>query len=244
MDAELKQAFSEHIAELRKTLIVCVVTLVIAFVVIFGYFNDAVMDLLLKSLHDLQLDVVYTMLGEVWATKMKVCFVAAFVVSFPLIAFFLWRFLSPALYPKEKKVFGLCFFAGLILFLVGTAFAYFVVLPITIRFFIAFGEGTAEAMLTVGKYVSFLFSFVIPFGLIFLMPMVVYLLAKIGVLSGDILVMTRKYVLVFLLVIAAVLTPPDVISQLMLFVPMMVLWEISIVVAKHTSSMRETEEDE
>ncbi len=241
MDAELKQALSEHIAELRKTLICCIVALVIAFAVVFGCFSDLLMDILLKSLHDLQLDVIYTMIGEVWATKMKVCFVAAFIVSFPLNAFFLWRFLAPALYPNEKKVFGLSFFAALILFLLGTAFAYFVVLPFTIRFFIAFGEGTADAMLTVSKYVSFLFSFVIPFGLIFLMPMVVYLLTKVGLLSAGVLVKTRKYVLILLLVIAAVLTPPDVISQLMLFVPMMILWEISIFVAKHTTPLREKE---
>ena len=242
MDAELKQAFSEHIAELRKMLICCVVTLVIAFAVVFCCFSDALMDILLKSLHDLELDVIYTMIGEVWGTKMKVCFVAAFIVSFPLNAFFVWRFLAPALYPHEKKVFGLCFFVSLILFLLGAAFAYFVVLPLTIRFFIAFGEGTAEAMLTVSKYVSFLFSFVIPFGLIFLMPMAVYLLTKLGLLSAGVLVKTRKYILILLLVIAAVLTPPDIVSQLMLFVPMMVLWEIGIFVAKRTAPLREKEE--
>ena len=126
--------------------------------------------------------------------------------------------------------------------MLGAAFAYFVVLPLTIRFFIAFGEGTAEAMLTVSKYVSFLFSFVIPFGLIFLMPMAVYLLTKVGLLSPGILVKTRKYVLILLLVIAAVLTPPDIVSQLMLFVPMMILWEIGIFVAKRTAPLREKEE--
>lgn len=240
----MKQAFFEHIAELRKTLIYCILTLVVAFVLVFAFFDDSLMDILLKSLRDLQLDVIYTMIGEVWVTKMKVSFMAAFIVAFPLMSFFLWRFLSPALYPKEKKIFGLCFFVALILFLLGIAFAYFVVLPVTVGFFITFGEGTAEAMLTVGKYVSFLFSFVIPFGLIFLMPLVVYLLRKMGFLSVGVLVKIRKYVWILLLVIAAILTPPDVISQLMLFFPMMILWEISIFVAKRTTSLRDGSENE
>lgn len=238
MDAELKQAFFEHIAELRKTLLCCVVVLLLAFVLVFGFFQETLMDILLKSLRDMGLDVVYTMIGEVWVTKMKVSFVAAFVVSFPVMSFFLWRFLAPALYPHEKKTFGLSFLISLLLFLLGVSFAYFVVLPFTVNFFVAFGEGTADAMLTVSKFVSFLFSFVIPFGLIFLMPVAVYLLTKIGLLKAEVLKKTRKYVMLLLLILAAILTPPDVISQLMLFFPMIILWEIGIVVAKHTKPIR------
>jgi len=216
-----------------------VITLLIAFVAVFCLFNDTLMDILLKSLRDLGLDVIYTMIGEVWATKMKVSFVAAFVVSFPFLSFFAWRFLAPALYPLEKKIFRVCFLFSLCLFLLGVAFAYFVVLPFTIQFFIAFGEGTADAMLTVSKYVSFMFSFVIPFGLIFLMPLVIYALVKLGLIEAKTLVKVRKYIMLLLLILAAILTPPDVISQLMLFFPMMLLWEISIVVAKRTRSVRE-----
>ena len=237
----MKQAFLEHVAELRKTLICCVVTLLVAFVAVFGLLQDVLMDFLLQSLNNLGLDVVYTMIGEVWVTKMKVCFVAAFVVAFPLMAFFLWRFLAPALYPREGEAFGVGFFVSLLLFALGVAFAWFVVVPFTVQFFAAFGEGTADAMLTVSKYVSFLFSFVIPFGLIFLMPVAVYLLTKAGILKARILTKTRKYVMLILLIIAAVLTPPDVISQLLLFFPMMILWEIGILVAKHTKPIRKEE---
>ena len=241
MDVELKQAFSEHLAELRKTLICCVVALLLGFVLVFGFFQETLMDILLKSLRDLGLDVVYTMIGEVWVTKMKVSFVAAFVAVFPVLAFFVWRFLAPALYPHEKKAFGLSFFMSICLFLLGVSFAYFIVLPFTVNFFVSFGENTADAMLTVSKYVSFLFSFVIPFGLIFLMPIAVYLLTKIGVLKAVVLKKTRKYVMILLLILAAILTPPDVSSQLMLFFPMMILWEISIMVAKHTKPIKKEE---
>ncbi|MBQ1251985.1 MAG: twin-arginine translocase subunit TatC [Firmicutes bacterium] len=242
MDPELKQSFFEHISELRKTLIWCVITLLIAFVAVFCLLNDVLMDILLKSLRDLGLDVIYTMIGEVWVTKMKVSFIGAFIVSFPLLSFYVWRFLAPALYPHEKKIFRGCYFISIVLFLLGVAFAYFVVLPFTVRFFISFGEGTADAMLTVSKYISFLFSFVIPFGLIFLMPLVVYALVKLGLLSPAVLVKTRKYVMLLLLILAAVLTPPDVISQLMLFFPMMLLWEIGIFVSKRTKPLRYHEE--
>lgn len=241
MDAQLKQSFWEHMAELRKTLIACVVTLVLAFILVFCFLQDALMSLLLESLRNLGLDVVYTMIGEVWVTKMKVCFVAAFVLAFPGMSFFLWRFLAPALYPNEKKTFGISFFLSLVLFLLGVSFAWFMVVPLTVQFFIAFGDGTADAMLTVSKYISFLFSFVIPFGVIFLMPVVVYLLTKAGLLKVTLLTRTRKYVMLILLIIAAVLTPPDVISQLMLFFPMMFLWEISIFVAKHTKVHKRNE---
>ena len=241
MDPELKQSFWEHISELRKTLIWSVVTLLIAFVAVFGLFNDTLMDILLKSLRDLGLDVIYTMIGEVWTTKMKVSFIGAFIVSFPFLSFYVWRFLAPALYPHEKKIFRSCFFISILLFLLGVAFAYFVVLPFTVRFFISFGEGTADAMLTVSKYIEFLFSFVIPFGLIFLMPLCVYALVKLGLISATVLVKVRKYVMLLLLILAAILTPPDVISQLMLFFPMMLLWEISIFVSKHAKPIRQTE---
>lgn len=241
MDASLKQSFFEHMAELRRALLASAVALIVAFVLVFCFFQDALMALLLDSLHDLGLDVVYTMIGEVWVTKMKVCFLASFVLAFPFMSFFLWRFLAPAFYPREKKMIGISFFLSIILFLLGVSFAWFAVVPLTVQFFIAFGEGTADAMLTVSRYISFLFSFVIPFGVIFLMPVIVYLLTKAGILKAALLTKTRKYVMLVLLIIAAVLTPPDVISQLMLFFPMMLLWEISIFVAKHTKAYKKDE---
>ena len=238
LDSEVKQAFFEHIAELRKTLILCIVTILAFFILIFCVFQDFLMDVFLSGVRSIGLEVVYTTVGEVWTTKMKVAFMAALVVSFPFTAFLLWRLLAPALYPGEKKIFSLCFFAAVFLFALGVAFAYFVVLPFTLRFFVAFGEGTATAMLTVSKYVSFLIGFIVPFGLIFLMPLCVYLLTKLGILTPDVLVRTRRYVLILLLIVAAILTPPDVVSQLMLFFPMMGLWEVGILISKRTSRRR------
>ncbi|MGI5875185.1 MAG: twin-arginine translocase subunit TatC [Bacillota bacterium] len=243
MDTELKQALSEHIAELRKTLILSVVTLLAFFVLIFLLFDDPLVDFFLKDIRNLGLSVVYTTIAEVWTTKIKVAFIAAFVAAFPFISFYFWRFLAPALYRHERRIIGACFFASLFLFILGVAFAYFVVLPFTLRFFVTFGMDTADAMLTISRYVSFLMAFIVPFGLVFQMPMAVYLLTKLGLIGPALLVKTRKYVIVLLLILAAVLTPPDVVSQLLLFFPMMILWEISVAVAKRTTPLREKTEE-
>lgn len=238
MDADFKQALSEHIRELRKTLLWSVLTLLILFVALFSLCADEIMDFLLKDINGLTAGVVYTAVAEVWTTKLKVVLMAAFVCAFPFITFYFWRFLAPALYPHEKKIIALTFLAAVLLFVLGVLFAFFVVVPFTLKFFIAFGEGTADAMLTVSKYVSFLLGFTVPFGFVFLLPVAVYLLTKLGLFNAAILVKTRKYVLVLLLIAAAILTPPDVVSQLALFFPMMVLWEVGIVIAKHTKPLR------
>ena len=234
-----KQAFMEHMTELRKALTYSVVTLVICFVLVFVLLCEPLMDFVLQPIHSLGIELVYTTLAEVWVTKMKVSFIAAFVVSFPLITFFIWRFLRPALYPNERKMIGGVFFASLILFLIGITFAFIAVLALTINFFVTSGTGTALPMLTISKYVSFLTSFLIPFGLVFLLPLAVYVLTKLGVLSPETLVKSRKYVIVILAVLAAIITPPDIISQLLILIPMLILWEASILLAKRVKVSQE-----
>ena len=239
MDAELKQSFLGHIRELRTTLIWCFATVMVIFLIIFSFFNDVLLDFLLHNVRNLEVSVVYTTITEALATKMKVSFIAAFIASFPFLAFFFWRFLAPALYRHERRIFATCFFVSLFLFAAGVVFAYYVVLPFSLSFFVSFGTGTATAMLTVSKYVSFLMGFVVPFGLVFLTPLIVYALTKLGLITPGLLIKTRKYMLVVLLIIAAILTPPDVVSQLLLFFPMMILWEAGIIVAKRTKPLRD-----
>ncbi|HIZ76182.1 MAG TPA: twin-arginine translocase subunit TatC [Firmicutes bacterium] len=236
---DTKKAFLEHLSELRKVLIYCVISLLACFIIIFVLFCDELMDFVLAPIRQFGIDVVYTTLGEVWLTEMKVCFIAGFIAAFPAISFFFWRFLRPALYQNERKAFALIYFLSLLLFILGVCFAYFVVLALTINFFVTTGEGTAVPMLTISKYVEFLTSFIIPFGLVFLLPMVVLALTKVGVLQVSTLVKSRKYVIVILAILAAILTPPDVVSQLLLLIPMVILWEISILIAKRVERKKE-----
>lgn len=236
---DTKKAFLEHLSELRKTLTYCVVALLVCFLVVFILFCDELMDFALGPIHNLGIEVVYTSLAEVWLTEMKVSFIAGFIVAFPFISFFLWRFLRPALYKNERRTFALLYFTSLFLFLLGVCFAYFAVLALTINFFVTAGSGTALPMLTISKYVEFLTSFLIPFGIVFLLPVVVFVLAKAGILTGATLAKTRKYVIVILAVLAAIITPPDVVSQILLLIPMVILWEISIFIAKRVTVKRE-----
>lgn len=240
--ADTKQALIEHLNELRKTLIYCVISLVICFVLVFALFCDPLMDILLAPIRQLGVELVYTTLTEVWTVKIKVSFIAGFVLSFPVISFFFWRFLRPALYANEKKMFAVVYFTSLFLFIVGVCFAFIAVLGLSINFFISFGSGTAEPMLSISKVVSYMMSFIIPFGLVFLLPLIVYVLTKIGVMSPAVLVKSRKYVIVILAVLAAVLTPPDIVSQLLLLFPMLLLWEISVIIAKRVKKNKDRRE--
>lgn len=230
--ADTKQALIEHLNELRKTLVYCVIVLAVSFVLVFAFFCDPLMDILLAPIRKIGVELVYTTLTEVWVVKMKVSFIAGFVLSFPVISFFFWRFLRPALYANEKRMFAAVYFSSLLLFILGVCFAFIAVLGLSINFFISFGSGTAEPMLSISKVVSYMMSFIIPFGLVFLLPLAVYILTKIGILSPAILVKSRKYVIVILAILAAILTPPDIISQLLLLFPMLLLWEISVLIAK------------
>ncbi len=240
--ADTKQALIEHLNELRKTLMYCVIVLAVSFVLVFALFCDPLMEILLAPIRKLGVELVYTTLTEVWVVKMKVSFIAGFVLSFPVISFFFWRFLRPALYASEKRMFAVMYFSSLFLFILGVCFAFVAVLGLSINFFISFGSGTAEPMLSISKVVSYMMSFIIPFGLVFLLPLVVYILTKIGVLSPALLVKSRKYVIVILSVLAAILTPPDIISQILLLIPMLLLWEISVFIAKRVKVNKDRRE--
>lgn len=237
-EIDTKQAFIEHLSDLRKVLTYCAISLLISFILIFVIFCDELMDLVLGPIHNLGIEVVYTGLAEVWLTKMKVAFIAGFIIDFPVISFFFWRFLRPALYANERKTFALIYFSSLILFLLGVCFAYFAVLALTINFFVTSGTGTALPMLSISKYVGFLVSFLIPFGLMFLLPLVVLALTKIGIVNGKMLAKSRKYVIVILAILSAVITPPDIVSQLLLLIPMVILWEISVFIAKRVTAKK------
>ncbi|MEG1867450.1 MAG: twin-arginine translocase subunit TatC [Clostridiales bacterium] len=238
---DTKQAFIEHLMEMRKTLLYCVIAIAVCFVLVFALFCDQIMAFVTAPIHKMGIDMIYTALAEAWITKMKLSFLVSIVVSFPFVAFFIWLFLKPALYPKERKMFGLIFFSALFLFSLGIIFAYCVVLILTINFFVLSGANTATPMFSISQYVSFLTSFLIPFGIMFLLPLIIYVLTKLGVISPAALVKSRKYVVVILVIVAAVLTPPDVISQILMFIPMMLLWEISVFVSKHVVVNKERE---
>ena len=172
---------------------------------------------------------------EMFFVEVKVSFIAALMVSMPFILYQLWLFIAPGLYMHERKyIYGFVLFAS-ILFLLGAAFAYFVVFPFGFKFFLSFAANPAynvNATLSMASYVSFVVHLVLAFGIVFELPAIIFLLAKIGIINDDMLIKYRRYAIVIIFILAAVLTPPDVVSQLAMAFPLILLYQLSIFIAR------------
>lgn len=229
---ERKEALMAHVKALRNMLIWIAGAVLAAFVVVFYVWGQPLMDWVISPIKSRGVEVIYTAMSEAMLTQLKVCLMAGVVFASPVIFWQIWRFVAPALYPHEKKTFAALFFVALVLFLIGVGFAYFAVYTLAIDFFLVAGENLATPMLSIDKFVSFSFGFILPFGVMFQLPVVIYMLARRGKVTTRILQKNRKYVVLAIFVIAAFLTPPDVVSQISLALPMLLLYEVSIWVAK------------
>lgn len=232
MNTEKREAFLENLRALRRVLVVSVIGVVVLFLVLFYGFCDPLMDLILAPVRNRGINMIATAVSEALLTKFKVCLVAAVVCAMPLIMQQIWSFVSPALYPQEKKMFAALFFVALILFIGGVVFCCFFVFPLAIDLFWASAEGVASTMWSVQEYYNFVLSFVLPFGVMFELPVILYMLAKKDKVAYESLAKYRKYVVLVIAIAAAILTPPDVVSQLMLGIPMYLLYEISVQIVR------------
>ena len=181
---------------------------------------------------------------ETFFTAMKVAFFAGFILSLPVIFWQLWLFLAPGLYDHEKKlVIPFVFFATL-MFLMGASFAYYIVVPIGFDFLIAFGNSVVSVLPSIGKYVGFFTKLMIGFGIAFELPVITFFLAKIGLVDDKMLKDFFRYAVVLIFIVAAILTPPDVISQILMAAPLLVLYGVSIYIAKIFNPAQKEEEEE
>ncbi len=225
----------DHLIELRGRLVRAVLALIVAFAVCF-YFADEIFGFLVRPLTAAfppgEGKLVYTKLYEAFFVEVKVALFAGFFVSFPIIANQMWAFIAPGLYAKEKKAFLPFLLATPILFTAGAALAYYVVMPTAFKFFLNFegdrGGLTQEALPAIGDYLSLVMNFILAFGVSFLLPVLLLLLNKAGIVSREQLVAARRYIIVGVVGVAAIITPPDVISQIMLAVPILILFEGSL----------------
>lgn len=229
---DTKQSVFAHLAELRKVLMVSAGTIAVAFFLVFYLAADTLMTLLLSPISARGIEVIYTAMSEALMTKMKVSFIAAVVLVSPVLLWQVWRFIEPALYPHEKRSIRLLFAVTVFLFLLGVAFCYSAVYMLAVDFFLVSGENLAVPMLSIDKYVSFLFGFVVPFGLAFELPVALYLTTRMGLTNYKMLAAKRKYVILAVAIIAAILTPPDVVSQVMLGIPILLLFELSLLICR------------
>lgn len=239
---EEKQTIIEHLEELRKSIIISVIAIIIAAVFSF-YYSEEILAILIKPLSNLNEGLIVTGVTEAFFVKLKLSFLSGFILAFPIVVIAIWRFFKPALYPQERKYVYILFPITLILFVVGILFAYFGVLQLILNFLIYIAGDNLETMFKVDQYVSFVMAFVLPFGIVFELPVIVFFLTKIGIIHYKMLANNRKYALLIIVILAAALTPgPDPISQLMMAIPVYVLYEISIWVSKFAKPNAERKE--
>jgi sec-independent protein translocase protein TatC len=223
----------DHLIELRRRLLYCVVAVVAAFAIAM-YFAEPIFAVLVQPLKAAgQGKVIYTQIFEAFFVQVKVAFFAAMMISFPVIAIQGWRFVAPGLYRNERRAVLPFLFATPVLFAMGAAMAYFIAVPMALHFLLGYqgvvGGVQQEALPAIGNYLDFVMQFLFGFGIAFLLPVLLMLLERSGVVTRAQLVSARRYAIVAAFAIAAVLTPPDVGSQLLLAIPLCILYELALV---------------
>jgi sec-independent protein translocase protein TatC len=223
----------EHLIELRQRLLWSLGALAVAFGVCYYFAKDIFAFLVQPLLRAGQGKLVYTQLFEAFFVELKVALFAAFMLAFPIIAIQIWRFVAPGLYRAEKRALAPFLVATPLLFLTGAAAAYYGAIPIALRFLLGFegniGGVEQEALPAVGNYLDFVMHFILAFGIAFLLPILLMLLERAGIVTLAQLKGARRYMIVGAFAIAAVFTPPDVVSQLLLAIPLIVLFEGSLI---------------
>jgi len=229
----------EHLGELRKRVIYILIAVLIAAGGAYHFIDEILAFITTAGKVE---NLVFINPTEAFFVIVKLSILVGVIGAMPFIQYQVWKYVGVALKKNERKY--LIFFGpvSMILFLMGAGFAFRTVLPMAMRFLLSFAKDNIESMITLNNYVSFLIKMVSAFGLMFELPLVVLFLSKLGIVTPEALKKGRKYAVVVIFVVAAVLTPPDVISQIMLAVPILLLYEISIWICKSVTKKREEQE--
>jgi sec-independent protein translocase protein TatC len=228
------ESFLSHLFELRDRLLRAVIALVVVFLCLFPFAKSIYAFLAKPMLAQLPpgVQMVALEVTSPFFIPVKVTFLAALVIALPFILYQIWAFVAPGLYQHEKRLALPVIVSSVFFFAVGMAFAYFVVFPVAFRFFAHYAPEGVHMMTDIDKYLSFVLTMFVAFGITFEVPVVVVVLVRLGVISLEKLRSIRGYVIVGAFVVGAIFTPPDVLSQVMLAVPLWLLYELGLVVAR------------
>jgi len=260
-EAEIEQSAApllEHLIELRRRLIWAILAFFIAFVICFAFAKHLFNLLVLPyqwaidwaGMDRSKAELIYTAPQEFFFTQVKVAMFGGIVLAFPIIAAQIYKFVAPGLYKHERMAFLPFLIASPILFLIGGALVYFFFTPMVMWFFLAMqqsgGNGEVQISLLpkVSEYLSLIMTLIFAFGLVFQLPVITSLMARVGLVTSQGLKDKRKYAIVIAFVVAAVLTPPDPASQIGLAIPAILLYEISIILARMIEKQRNEAKDE
>jgi len=243
---ETKAPLLDHLIELRRRLLWSVAALGIAFFGCLYIAKDIFAFLVQPLLKAGQGKLIYTDIFEAFFVEIKVAFFAATMVAFPVVATQIWKFVAPGLYAKEKRAFLPFLIMTPVLFMMGAALAYYVAMPVALKFLLGYSGNVGgiqqEALPGVGNYLGFATKFMFGFGVGFLLPVLLMLLERAGIVTRLQLKNGRRYAIVGAFAVAAVLTPPDIVSQLLLAVPLCLLYELAIIAIWFTERRRNREE--
>ncbi|MDR0664463.1 MAG: twin-arginine translocase subunit TatC [Helicobacteraceae bacterium] len=223
-----------HIAELRNRLIKIIAALLVGFFICF-YFWEPILAWIsqpLKEALNENGEVIAYRMGEQFFTAVLVSFFAALLFCLPIVFYQIWAFVAPGLYDNEKRFAAPFVICATVMFLLGAAFAYYIVFPYGFHYLVNFGESIVVSKISIGEYLGFFLRLIFGFGLSFELPVVCFFLAKIGLIDDASLRGFFRYAIIIIFIIAAILTPPDVLTQFLMAVPMILLYAVSIFIVR------------
>jgi sec-independent protein translocase protein TatC len=242
---EVKMTLTSHLEELRTMLVRMLIAVGIGFGVcyLFKEWSFRVITKPLVEVMPAHSSMIFTGLPEAFFIHMKIAFFASLFLTSPYTLYEIWRFISPGLYKNEKRFVVPFVFFSTLLFVCGILFGYFIALPPAFAFFVSFSSDFLKPMISFKEYLSLTLKFLLAFGLCFEMPVFMFFLAKLGIVNAKMLAKQRRYAILIIFIAAAILTPsPDVLSQILMAIPLMFLYEVSIFVAKFARRNKPAEE--
>src|SRR4030043_376567 len=231
---EKKAPLTSHLQELRKRLILSFIAVGLGFALCYAL-SDSLFSILAAPLLKVMPEgssLIFTSVAEAFFTYMKVAFIAGLILASPFVLYQIWAFVAPGLYRHEKKYVVPFISLGSFFLALGILFGYFVAIPVGFKFLLGYATDFIKPMPSMKEYLSFSIKFLLAFGLVFEFPVVLVLLARIGVIDAKTLARQRKYAILLIFIFAAVMTPPDIISQVLMALPLMGLYELSILLSK------------